>query len=58
MEVTPDLRIILGGSPPEALEEALDAIERRFGGVREYLLATGLDELELAKLRSVLVEPA
>ena len=58
VEVTPDLRIILGGSPPEALEEALDTIERRFGGVREYLLATGLDELELAKLRSVLVEPA
>jgi protein-tyrosine phosphatase len=58
VEVTPDLRIILGGSPPEALEESLDLIDRRFGGVREYLLDAGLSEVELAKLRSVLVEPA
>ncbi|CAM5280898.1 tyrosine-protein phosphatase [Leifsonia shinshuensis] len=58
VEVTPDLRIILGGSPPEALEEALDVVDRRFGGIREYLLETGMSELELAKLRSVLVEPA
>ncbi|MFE4470226.1 tyrosine-protein phosphatase [Leifsonia sp. NPDC056824] len=57
-EVTPNFRIILGGSPPEALEESLDLLDRQFGGVREYLLATGLDEFELAKLRSVLVEPA
>lgn len=58
VEVTPDLRIILGGSPPEALEEVLDLLDRRFGGVREYLLDAGLDEVELAKLRSVLVESA
>lgn len=58
VEVTPALRIILGGSPPEALDEALAAVERRFGGVREYLIASGFDEVELAKLRSVLVEPA
>lgn len=58
VEVTPDLRIILGGSPPEALEESLDLVDRVFGGVREYLLDAGLSEVELAKLRSVLVEPA
>ncbi len=58
VEVTPDLRIILGGSPPEALEESLDLLDREFGGVREYLLEAGLSEVELAKLRSVLVEPA
>lgn len=58
VEVTPDLRIILGGSPPEALEEALGMLDRDYGGVREYLLDAGFDEVELAKLRSVLVEPA
>jgi protein-tyrosine phosphatase len=58
VEVTPDLRIILGGSPRQALETTIDRIEQRHGSVRRYLLAAGLDELELAKLRSVLVEPA
>ena len=58
VEVTPDLRIILGGSPPEALEEVLDLLDRDFGGVRDYLLDAGLGDVELAKLRSVLVEPA
>ncbi|MFF9562954.1 tyrosine-protein phosphatase [Leifsonia sp. NPDC014704] len=58
VEVTPDLRIILGGSPREALETTIDRIEERAGSVRQYLLDAGLDELELAKLRSVLVEPA
>lgn len=58
VEVTPDLRIILGGSPREALETTIDRIEQRAGSVRQYLLDAGLDELELAKLRSVLVEPA
>ncbi|WP_431247137.1 tyrosine-protein phosphatase [Leifsonia xyli] len=57
VEVTPDLRVILGGSPREALETTIDRIEERHGSVREYLLESGLDELELAKLRSVLVEP-
>jgi protein-tyrosine phosphatase len=58
VEVTPDLRVILGGSPREALETTIDRIEQRYGSVREYLLAAGLDEIELAKLRSALVEPA
>ena len=58
VDVTPDLRVILGGSPREALETTIDRIEERSGSVRQYLIAAGLDELELAKLRSVLVEPA
>jgi len=58
VDVTPDLRVILGGSPREALETTIDRIEERSGSVRQYLLGAGLDELELAKLRSVLVEPA
>src|SRR3954453_12637455 len=57
VDVTPDLRIILGGSPREALETTIDRIEERHGSIRQYLLAAGLDEFELAKLRSVLVEP-
>ena len=57
VEVTPDLRVILGGSPPEALEAALDLLDRERGGVRRYLLDAGLDEIELAQLRSVLVQP-
>jgi protein-tyrosine phosphatase len=57
VEVTPDLRVILGGSPREALETLLDRIDERYGSVHEYLLAAGLDELELARLRSVLVAP-
>lgn len=58
VEVTPDLRVILGGSPREAMETTIDRIEARDGSVRDYLLGAGLDEVELAKLRSVLVEPA
>lgn len=58
VDVTPDLRVILGGSPREALETTIDRIDERSGSVRQYLLNAGLDELELAKLRSVLVEPA
>jgi protein-tyrosine phosphatase len=58
VELTPDLRVIMGGSPPEALEYVLDRIDRESGGVRQYLLDAGVDELELAKLKSVLVEPA
>lgn len=58
VEVTPELRVIMGGSPPEALESVLDLLDSRYGGVREYLLQAGLDEIELAKLRSVMVELA
>lgn len=58
VEVTPDLRVIMGGSPREALEAVLDLLDRDFGGARGYLLDAGLDEVELAKLRSVLVQPA
>ncbi|WP_025157300.1 tyrosine-protein phosphatase [Leifsonia aquatica] len=58
VEMTPNLQVIMGGSPREALAAGLDLIERDFGSVRAYLLDAGLDELELAKLRSVLVQPA
>jgi len=58
VEITPDLQVIMGGSPREAMAAVLDLIDRDFGGVRPYLLDAGLDEVELAKLRSVLIQPA
>ena len=58
VQVTPDLRVILGGSPREALETTIDRIEQRADSVRAYLLDAGLDEFELVRLRSVLVAPA
>jgi protein-tyrosine phosphatase len=57
VEITPSLRILLGGSPPEALDTAIDTIEKAHGSVRQYLLDAGLSELDLASLRSVLVQP-
>ncbi|WP_426520477.1 tyrosine-protein phosphatase [Diaminobutyricibacter sp. McL0618] len=58
VEITPSLRILLGGSPPDALRSAIDLIEKKDGSVRQYLLDAGLSELDLASLRSVLVEPS
>lgn len=58
VEITPDLQVIMGGSPREAMAAVLDLIDRDFGCVRPYLLDAGLDEVELAKLRSVLIQPA
>ncbi len=58
VEITPSLRVLLGGSPPDALRSAIDLIEKKHGSVRQYLLDAGLSELDLASLRSVLVEPS
>ena len=53
---TPELRTLMGGSPREAIEVALDEVERRHGTVREYLLASGLTRDELEALESLLIE--
>ncbi|MFE5672071.1 tyrosine-protein phosphatase [Agromyces sp. NPDC056523] len=53
---TPALRTLMGGSPREALESALDEVERRHGSAREYLLASGLRRRELAALETWLIE--
>ena len=53
---TPELRTLMGGSPREALESALDEVERRHGSARDYLLASGLARHELDALESWLVE--
>ena len=52
---TPELRVLMGGSPREALEGAIDAVERAHGSTREYLLAAGLELHELAALERLLV---
>jgi protein-tyrosine phosphatase len=54
----PELRVLMGGSPPEALERVIEALERDHGSAREYLLAAGLTLDELAALEGLLVEPS
>ncbi|GGI47414.1 protein-tyrosine phosphatase [Agromyces flavus] len=53
---TPALRTLMGGSPREALESALDEVERQHGSAREYLLASGLQRQELEALETWLIE--
>ncbi|MGR2751400.1 tyrosine-protein phosphatase [Agromyces arachidis] len=53
---TPELRTLMGGSPREALEAALDEVERGHGSAREYLLASGLARDELAALEALLID--
>jgi protein-tyrosine phosphatase len=53
---TPELRTLMGGSPREAIEIALDEVERRHGTAREYLLASGLARHELEALEALLIE--
>ncbi|WP_350349572.1 tyrosine-protein phosphatase [Agromyces sp. G08B096] len=52
---TPELRVLMGGSPRGAIESAIDLIEREHGSTREYLLASGLALDELSALERLLV---
>lgn len=52
---TPELRALMGGSPREAIESAIELVERDHGSVRDYLLASGLTLDELATLENRLV---
>ena len=54
---SPELRTLMGASPREALESALDEVERTHGSVRQYLLESGLDLQDLAALERLLIEP-
>ncbi|KRE29563.1 tyrosine-protein phosphatase [Agromyces sp. Soil535] len=54
---TPELRILMGGSPREAIEGALDTVERAHGSTRDYLLASGLGLHDLAALERLLIDP-
>lgn len=52
---SPELRVLMGGSPREAIEGVFETIERDHGSTREYLLASGLGLHELAALESRLI---
>ena len=53
---TPELRVLMGGSPREALEGVIETVERAHGSTREYLLASGLTLHELAALEALLID--
>lgn len=55
LEITPEIRGLFGSSPARAIEEALDAVEERHGGIRDYLRANGMDDAEIARLHDALV---
>lgn len=55
--ITPALRTLVGGSPPEALDGALHNIESKHGSVVQYLLDSGFTAHELEQLRASLVQP-
>ena len=55
---SPALRTLMGGSPREAIDGAIETIERAHGSTREYLLASGLTLDELARLEQLLVDPS
>jgi protein-tyrosine phosphatase len=51
-----ELRVLMGGSPREAIEGVLDTVERAHGSTREYLLAAGLELADLAALEALLID--
>lgn len=53
---TPELRVLMGGSPGEVLHSVLDELEAEHGSVRQYLLKAGLTLDELDRLHDALVE--
>ncbi|MET0829021.1 MAG: tyrosine-protein phosphatase [Microbacterium sp.] len=53
---TPELRVLMGGSPAEVLDAVLDEIDEEYGSVRQYLLRSGLSMHDLELLNSVLVD--
>lgn len=55
---SPGLRTLMGGSPRDAIEGAIEIVERDHGSVREYLLASGLSLADLAALETLLVDPS
>ncbi|QTX04335.1 tyrosine-protein phosphatase [Agromyces archimandritae] len=52
---SPGLRMLMGGSPPEALDHALDLVEREHGSANEYLVASGVAPAELRSLETRLL---
>ena len=46
------------GCAPEDMEQALDHLDQRYGGAREYVREIGLSDDAIAAIRTALVEPA
>lgn len=55
---SPELRMLMGGSPREAIDSVIELVEREHGTARDFLLASGLTLEELAALEELLVERA
>ncbi len=53
---TPELRVLMGGSPGAVLNSVLDELEAEHGSVHRYLLGAGLTLEELDRLQDALVE--
>lgn len=56
VELTDDLLVILGSSPPEVLAGALDWLDREYDGVMAYLDGAGVDAAVRAQLRGRLLD--
>lgn len=56
IEVTPSLEQLLVATPIEAIDRALTAVESRFGSVRDYLRANGVDDTTVERLHAQIVE--
>ncbi len=52
LPVTPKLRTLATGTPPEAIQTALAWIDTTYGGAAEYLASGGLTTEELGALRA------
>ena len=50
-------RLKLSGTPAAGMIRTIEEVERRYGGVAEYLRAAGLSEAQIARLRERLVAP-
>lgn len=53
---TPQIRMLMGGSPATAMDSLIDLLEQHYGSVREYLLSAGLTLGELGDLETRLVD--
>ena len=53
---TPELRVLMGGSPPEVLDAALGWVEKKHGSITQYLLDSGMSAHELDRLKHAMVQ--
>ncbi|MFT2815856.1 tyrosine-protein phosphatase [Leifsonia sp. A12D58] len=58
IEETPELRALMGGTPPDVMAGLLDLIDERYGSVGDYLISQGLTAAEIAELDNTLVASA